>query len=121
MNTADRVIQYIDDVYRHSFDRPRMQFTSPESFEEVVIYFEQLRDFLLDLECQSSNFRFTYSDYLVSKGFGAGRFTSKYMESHPDSECRVDDLFKAYSEFLIEYIDCGRKASDRRIEENDNM
>ena len=112
MSTTDLVIEFIDDVYRCSTDRPQMKFMSPECFEEVVVYYESLRDYLLNLELRTSNYGSTYADYLLSKGFGVGRFTTRYKESYPDSECRDDELFKAFSEFLIEYINCGRKASE---------
>lgn len=112
MNVSELVLKYIDNLYRQSVDRPQMQYMSPECFEDVVYYFEDLRDYLLDLESPSSEPRSTYADYLLSKGFGVGRFTLKYRQSHPESNCIDENLYSAFSDFLIAYIDCGRKSRD---------
>lgn len=108
MNSSDLVFRYIDDYYRNAAIRPKMYFRSPECYENVVQAFEGLRDEILDIENALTNPRHTYADYLVASGFGSATFTTRYKESHPKERHPDEEFYKAYSEFLMEYLKWSR-------------
>lgn len=115
MNTIDKILQYIDDYYRYARLRPPMYFSTPDCYEDVVFSFENLRDFILDSENPLTCPRHSYSDFLLANGFGSARFTTRYKESHPEGTYNDDDFFKAYSEFLMEYLKCNSKTHSKQI------
>ena len=50
MSVTNKVLEFIDEYYRNAVQRPRMYFSSPESFEDIVIVLERLRDMVINNE-----------------------------------------------------------------------
>ena len=105
MSDVDKVLEFIDNVYSNASQRPKMYFTSPEAFEDTVSVLERLRDLLVNRlsEAQLD----TYSNYLFRKGFGNFSFSRSYKQSQANNYTE-DEFYKAYSEFLMEYLKNGR-------------
>ena len=105
MSDVDKVLGFIDSFYSNASQRPKMYFTSPEAFEDTVSVLERLRDLLVNRlpETQLD----TYSNYLFRKGFGNFSFSSSYKQSQANNYTE-DEFYKAYSEFLMEYLKNGR-------------
>lgn len=110
MKDTDRILQLIDEYYRHAVLRPGMYFHTLECFENVVQTLESLRDQIKDLESPTPYPTHTYSDYLHDKGMGVATFTHRYKESHPEGSYTDVEFYKAYSDFLMGYLECGRKS-----------
>jgi len=99
----DRVLEFIDDYYRHAFQRPKMYFSCPEACEDVIYAIEGLRAVMLDSSGD------LYGDYLDAHGFGPSRFITRYKEARGGRIVDDDDFYKQYSEFVMEYVKSGRK------------
>ena len=102
MNEIDIVLGYIDNYYRNAIQRPAIYFSSPESYEDVVMVLESMRDAVIPLKAK--NDIGSYADYLVLKGFGSANFTSRYRLDHAKSDINIENLFKEYTHFLTGYL-----------------
>ena len=111
MSVTNKVLEFIDEYYRNAVQRPRMYFSSPESFEDIVIVLERLLDMVINNESKHPSG--TYPDFLESSGFGSASFTIRYKEGCEKESIDEDKFYKAYSEFLMEYLNSGREKSNQ--------
>jgi hypothetical protein len=109
MSDIIKVLEFIDRYYRNAAQRPELFFSSPESYEDVVIALETLRDAAVnDKDDKSEGDIGTYPGFLVSKGFESGRFSFHYKQNHGGGDIDENDFYEKYSSFLMSYLDNGR-------------
>ena len=111
MTDSDRVLQYIDTYYRNSAFRPKMYFSSPEAYKNVVFVLEGLRDRLTGHESDALG---SWGKYCVDQALQAMKFSSWWKRDHDQGAFTLEESFLPFVAFLRKYLESqGRLSSGR--------
>jgi hypothetical protein len=86
MKSIAEVLQYIDEFFKESCERPKFYFPDAKGIENVLLHLESMYDFILD---DGRSLR--YADFLEQQGYGAlGFVAGRLIESEDGYECSLE-------------------------------
>jgi len=108
MRTTEDVLNYIETLIGYSLERPEMYAPNPIALENALMVLDDLAAFILSQDGNPSVvYRSAYSGFLMERGFGASRFTSRLPDDADQFSTR--DKFKPLCDFWLEYLNFRRE------------
>jgi hypothetical protein len=110
MRSPIDVLKYLDEYYAHMLERPSMYSPSPAGMENMILFIENLRAFILNDPEQSQ----LYGRFLESLGYGA--MGSSHLEGSDESISEKDlMLFHRVADVLQQFL----TKEGRRVEKDE--
>lgn len=103
MRSTLDLLAYIDEQYELMLDRPQMYAADPAMLEAMFSTLERVREFVLSETSQRDPSQEGYTQFSISKGFGALGFTSRYVPPEngaAEASPTFDDLCTFWREFV---------------------